>query len=122
MTDEEYAQMKNHTVIGGTILKDLTLIPNVDLGAKSHHERYDGRGYPEGLEGKNIPLEARIIGIADSFDAMNFTRVYRPKCDLDYIKGELERGRGTQFDPELVDVFIQVCEENQWFRNLKIEN
>lgn len=122
LTDEEYAQMKNHTIIGGTILKDLTLIPNVDLGAKYHHERFDGRGYPEGLKGYDIPLEARIIGIADSFDAMNFSRVYRPKCDLDYVKSELEKGRGTQFDPELVDVFIQVCEENQWFRNLKIED
>lgn len=120
LTDEEYAQMKNHTVIGGTILKDLTLIPNVDLGAKSHHERFDGRGYPEGLSGEDIPLEARIIGIADTFDAMNFSRVYRPKCDLDYVKQELKKGMGTQFDPKLVEVFMEVCEENEWFRELKI--
>lgn len=121
LTDEEYVQMKNHTVMGGDILKDLTLIPNVDLGAKHHHERFDGRGYPEGLCGEDIPLEARIICIADTFDAMNFSRVYRPKCDLDYVKGELLRCKGTQFDPQLVDIFVQVCEENNWFRNLNIE-
>lgn len=119
LTDEEFLQMKNHTVMGGEILKDLTLIPNVDLGAKHHHERFDGRGYPEGLSGEDIPIEARIICIADTFDAMNFTRVYRPKCDLDYVKGELLRCKGSQFDPQLVDVFIQVCEENDWFSHLE---
>lgn len=119
LTDEEFMQMKNHTVIGGEILKDLTLIPNVDLGAKHHHERFDGHGYPEGLSGEDIPIEARIICVADTFDAMNFTRVYRPKCDLDYVKGELLRCKGSQFDPKLVDVFIQVCEENNWFRYLE---
>lgn len=119
LTDEEYIQMKNHTVIGGTILKDLTLIPNVALGAKYHHERYDGKGYPEGLSGKDIPLAARIIGIADTFDAMNFSRVYRPRCDLEYVKSELQKGKGTQFDPDFVEVFIQVCEENEWFRNFE---
>lgn len=121
LTDDEYAQMKMHTTMGGAILKDLTLIPNIDLGATSHHERYDGRGYPEGLSGEDIPLEARIIGIADTFDAMNFSRVYRPKCDLDYVKSEMEKGRGTQFDPNLVDVFIEVCEENNWFRDFEID-
>lgn len=121
LTDEEYAQMKQHTTMGGTILKGLTLIPHIDLGATFHHERYDGRGYPEGLSGEDIPIEARIIGIADAFDAMNFSRVYRPTCDLDYVKSELEKGRGTQFDPELAGIFIEVCEENGWFRNLKID-
>jgi len=122
LTDEEYVEMKNHTVMGGEILKDLTLIPNVDLGAKSHHERYDGRGYPEGLSGEDIPIEARIIGIADTFDAMNFSRVYRKKCDLDYVKGELERGKGTQFDPHLVEVFMEVCQEHNWFRDLNMDD
>lgn len=120
LTEEEYTQMKMHTVTGGKILKDLTLIPNVDLGAKYHHERYDGRGYPEGLIGDAIPMEARIIGIADSFDAMNFSRIYRPRCDLDYVKSEITKGSGTQFDPTIAEAFYQVCEENGWFRDFNI--
>lgn len=111
LTDEEFAEIKRHTVVGGEILHDLTLIPNVALGAKFHHERYDSRGYPTGLEGTDIPLEARIIGIADSFDAMRYRRVYRGECDPNYILGELEKGRGTQFDPELLDIFLKVIEE-----------
>lgn len=121
LTDDEYSQMKMHTTIGGKILKDLTLIPNVDIGATSHHERYDGTGYPENLVGEDIPIEARIIGIADTFDAMNFSRVYRKQCDIDYIKNEFEKGRGTQFDSGLVDVFMTICEENDWFKDLQIE-
>jgi len=117
LTDDEYSEMKNHTVMGGNILKDLTLIPNVDLGAKYHHERFDGRGYPEGIIGSEIPLEARIICVADTFDAMSFSRVYRKRCELDYIKSEFEKGRGTQFDPEILDAFIKICDRNDWFRD-----
>lgn len=118
LTDEEYEQMKKHTTIGSEILKDLTLIPNIALGAKYHHERYDGKGYPEGLKGEEIPIEARIICVADSFDAMAFKRIYRPKCDLEYIKSELIKGKGTQFDPQLIDVFLEVCEQNNWFQEM----
>jgi len=121
LSDDEYSQMKQHTVIGGNILKGLTLIPNVDLGAAHHHERYDGNGYPEKLKGENIPIEARIIGIADAFDAMSFSRVYRQKCDLDYVKNEIIKGKGSQFDPKITDAFIQVCDENNWFRDFKID-
>ena len=111
LTDEEYEQIKRHTTTGGEILHELTLIPHVDLGAEFHHERYDSRGYPSGLAGTDIPFEARIIGIADSFDAMRYRRIYRGECDPDYILGELNKGRGTQFDPELLDVFLEVIEE-----------
>lgn len=111
LTDEEYEQIKRHTTAGGKILHELTLIPHVDLGAEFHHERYDSRGYPSGLAGTDIPFEARIIGIADSFDAMRYRRIYRGECDPDYILGELNKGRGTQFDPELLDVFLEVIEE-----------
>ncbi len=111
LTDEEYELMKQHTVFGGEILKDLSLVPGVDIGAKYHHERYDGKGYPTGLSGTNIPVEARIIGIADAFDAMNSNRVYRKACKKEYIISELERGRGTQFDPDLTDAFITVAKE-----------
>lgn len=113
LTDEEFNQIKKHTVVGGEILSGLTLIPNVALGAKFHHERYDSRGYPSGLEGEQIPIEARIICIADSFDAMRYKRIYRGECDPEYILSELKKGRGTQFDPDLLDIFLQVVEEEK---------
>ena len=111
LTDEEYEAIKQHAVIGGEILKDLTLLPNASIGAVSHHERYDGTGYPYGLKGAQIPLEARIIGIADAFDAMNSSRVYRSKMMPGYILKELQAGRGRQFDPELLDKFLPIAEQ-----------
>jgi energy-coupling factor transport system substrate-specific component len=98
--------MKTHVEIGGEILKDFTTIKNVAEGAKYHHERYDGSGYNCGLKGKEIPLTARIIGIADAFDAMTSNRVYRPAMSMDRVIEELHKGRGTQFDPELVDILL----------------
>ena len=106
LTDKEYAIMKTHVTSGAEILKDFTLIEHVVEGAKYHHERYDGSGYPDGLSGKDIPLYGRIIAIADAFDAMTANRVYRKRLDFDYVLGELHRGRGTQFDPELLDLFL----------------
>ena len=79
-------------------------------GALYHHERYDGRGYVNGLEGEEIPLNARIIGIADAFDAMTANRVYRKKLDFGFVLSELEKGRGTQFDPQLVDIMLKLIE------------
>lgn len=111
LTDEEYEAIKQHTVIGGEILKDLTLLPNASIGAVSHHEKYDGTGYPYGLKGSQIPLEARIIGIADAFDAMNSSRVYRSKMLPKTILEELQAGRGCQFDPELLDKFLPIAEQ-----------
>ena len=84
-------------------------------GAEYHHERYDGRGYPKGLKGQEIPLFARIIGVADAFDAMTANRVYRKQLDFDYVLGELEKGRGTQFDPQFVDILLELI------RNGKID-
>lgn len=80
-------------------------------GALYHHERYDGKGYVHGLKGEEIPLNARIIGIADAFDAMTANRVYRKKLDFDFVLGELKKGRGTQFDPKLVDIMLALIEE-----------
>lgn len=111
LTPEEREVIKQHTVIGGEILKDLTLLPNASIGAVSHHERYDGTGYPYGLKGKQIPLEARIIGIADAFDAMNSSRVYRARITPKKIMQELRDGRGCQFDPELLDRFLPIAEK-----------
>lgn len=111
LTDEEYAMMKSHVQIGAEILKNFTWIDHVSDGALYHHERYDGKGYVHGLKGTEIPLNARIIGIADAFDAMTANRVYRKKLDLDYVLGELKKGRGTQFDPELVDILLALIDD-----------
>lgn len=111
LTDEEYATMKTHVLVGGEILKDFSLIPHIQEGAMYHHERYDGKGYCKGLSGENIPEYARIIGIADAFDAMTSNRVYRKKLDMDYVLGEMKKGCGTQFDPRFVKIFLELLEE-----------
>ena len=111
LTDEEYAEMKSHVTRGAEILKDFTLVEHVEEGARYHHERYDGRGYPDGLKGNEIPLFARIIGVADAFDAMTSNRVYRNHMDTDYVMTEMIRGRGTQFDPEALDAFKRLVDK-----------
>ena len=108
LTKKEFEIMKTHVDIGGEILKDFTTIKNVADGAKYHHERFDGSGYNCGLKGTEIPLTARIIGIADAFDAMTSNRVYRPAMSMDSVISELKNGRGTQFDPELVDILLDL--------------
>lgn len=113
LTDEEYDIMKSHVVKGGEILKSFTLIEHVEEGALYHHERYDGKGYVHGLKGEEIPLNARIIGIADTFDAMTANRVYRKQLDMDYVIGELKRCSGTQFDPKLVDIMLRLIDEGK---------
>lgn len=110
LTDEEYQIMKSHTLIGAEILHDFTLLDNVIDGALYHHERYDGRGYPTGLRGEEIPYYGRIIGVADAFDAMTANRVYRRQMDFGYVLNEMKKGRGTQFDPHIVDVFLLLIE------------
>ncbi|MDO5155159.1 MAG: two-component regulator propeller domain-containing protein [Eubacteriales bacterium] len=111
LTDEEYALMKTHVDKGAEILKGFTIVKNVDLGTRFHHERYDGNGYPKGLKGEEIPIQARIIGIADAFDAMTSNRVYRQKLELDVVMEEMRRCSGTQFDPELTKVFLKLIED-----------
>lgn len=111
LTDEEYKIMKTHVTLGADILKDFTLIDNVNIGALYHHEKYDGTGYCYGLKGEDIPIEARIIGIADAFDAMTANRVYRKQLDIDYVTNELKRCSGTQFDPKLVKIMLSLMDE-----------
>lgn len=113
LDDKEYEIMKSHVVIGAEILKDFTLIENVWEGALYHHERYDGKGYVSGLKGEEIPLNARIIGIADAFDAMTANRVYRKKLELPVVLEELKKGRGTQFDPRCVDTLLELIQEGK---------
>ena len=113
LTDEEYAVMKSHVEIGAEILKDFTLVDNVWEGALYHHERYDGKGYVSGLKGEEIPINARIIGIADAFDAMTANRVYRKKLDFQVVLEEIKKGRGTQFDPQCVDILLKLIQEGK---------
>jgi len=111
LNDEEYKIMKTHVTRGAEILKDFTLIKNVNYGVLYHHEKYDGTGYCQGLKGEEIPIEARIIGIADTFDAMTANRVYRKGLALEVVIEELKRCKGTQFDPNLVDIMLELIDE-----------
>lgn len=111
LTDEEYLLMKSHVSRGAEILKDFTLVENVTDGVLYHHERYDGKGYVCGLKGDEIPLTARIIAIADAFDAMTANRVYRKRLTMPVVVDELKRCRGTQFDPLITDIMLGLIEE-----------
>lgn len=111
LSSEEFNVIKKHPVIGHDILKDIHMISGVGEGALYHHERYDGRGYPYGLKGEEIPYYARIIGIADAYDAMTSNRIYRPKLTQERVIEEFEKGRGTQFDPGLTDLFLEMLRE-----------
>lgn len=111
LTDVEFRLIKEHTMMGAEILNDFKMFPNVSVGAKYHHERYDGKGYPEGLAGESIPLVARVIGVVDSYDAMTSNRVYRRRLGDDVVLQELLKGKGTQWDPELVDIFVELLQE-----------
>lgn len=111
LTDEEFALMKQHTIAGNEILKDIDMIPGVDIGTKYHHERYDGRGYPDGLKGEDIPYIARIIAVADSYDAMTSNRVYRKHLSYEQVMSELDKGKGTQFDPVIAQTMERLIKE-----------
>lgn len=122
LTNVEFELIKNHTTMGAEILKDIKMFPNVSVGAKHHHERYDGKGYPSGLKGDEIPEVARVIGIVDSYDAMTSNRVYRKRLQDEVVKQELIKGRGTQFDPYLVDQFMELLEEGSMQSNIPEED
>ncbi len=113
LTDDEYELMKQHTVIGADILKDIKMFQGIEVGARYHHEKYDGTGYPDRIAGDDIPYISRIIAVADAFDAMTSNRVYRKRLDLDYVVEELKRCSGSQFDPAIVDVLIRMIEEKR---------
>lgn len=111
--DHDNEIIKSHTIHGSEILSHFKSLPNVNEGARYHHERYDGKGYPEGKKGDEIPLIARIICVADSFDAMNSNRVYRKKLTKDDIVNEIEKNKGTQFDPEIADIFLKLLKNGK---------
>lgn len=113
LTDVEFDLIKSHTVVGAEILKNMVAVPNAAEVARYHHERFDGRGYPSNISGSAIPINARIVCIADSFDAMSSDRIYRKALKREVIIDELVKGRGTQFDPELLDVFLNLYENHK---------
>ena len=92
------------------MVKNFSSIPGIRDGALYHHERYDGKGYPTGRKGTQIPLIARIICVADSYDAMNSDRVYRKRLSHEEILKELQDGKGTQFDPKIAQAFIELLD------------
>ncbi len=106
LTAEEFAEIKKHPVIGAEILGEIKQLKEVIPGVKYHHERYDGKGYPEGLSGENIPLIARIIAVTDAYDAMTSDRPYRKGLAKEIADKELVRLKGQQFDPQCVDAFL----------------
>lgn len=112
LTKEEFAIIKTHTTKGAELLSDFTSIPRTDMtaGAMYHHERYDGTGYPQGKKGMNIPLIGRIICVADSYDAMSSDRYYRSRLSREARVRELKKNSGTQFDPRIVAVFLNLME------------
>lgn len=113
LNDEEFEQIKKHPVLGDKILKKIREMPKLAIGARWHHERYDGTGYPDGLAGKDILEEARIIAVADSYDAMTSNRSYRGFLPQEKVREEIEKGKGTQFDPVFADIMLQIMDEDK---------
>ncbi len=108
LSDEEYSQIKNHPMIGVHMLGDAAIFTDILPIVKHHHERYDGRGYPSQLVGEDIPYVARIAAVADTFDAMTSKRSYRDSLPIDVVRAEIERCSGTQFDPNIAKVFLDI--------------
>ena len=112
LTEEEFSEIKKHPLMGAEILKNITEFPKLVTGARWHHERYDGRGYPDGISGEGIPFEARIIAVADAYDAMSSQRSYREVLPQAYVIGEMEKGKGTQFDPVFAEIMLDMIRED----------
>ncbi|MBR1486569.1 MAG: HD domain-containing protein, partial [Synergistaceae bacterium] len=113
LTDEEFAKIKAHPSVGYEILRNVTELPALATGARWHHERYDGRGYPDKLSGLDIPEEARIIAVADAYDAMTSNRSYRGVMPQEKVREHILNGKGTQFDPKFADVMLKMIDEDK---------
>lgn len=112
LTDEEYTSMKQHTTIGSAILSHVNEMPELVSAARHHHERYDGKGYPDGLSGNDIPEKVRIIAVADAYDAMTSKRSYRDALPQDRVRHEIASGRGSQFDPVFADIMLNMIDDD----------
>ena len=113
LTDEEYNLIKEHALMGAKILKNIVEMPSLVTGARFHHERYDGNGYPDHLKEIAIPEEARIIAVADAYDAMSSRRSYRGIMPQEKVREEILKGKGTQFDPVFADIMLQMMDEDK---------
>ena len=116
LTDEEYEIIKTHPVMGNQILTSISEYPYISIGAHYHHERYDGKGYPDGLKGDDIPEIARIISVADAYDAMTSTRSYRNTVPQQIAREEIVKGAGTQFDPEIAMIMRRIIDEDNEYK------
>ena len=112
LTDEEFGMIKKHPIKGAEILATVSEMPKLVTGARWHHERFDGNGYPDGLKGEDIPEEARIIAVADAYDAMTSHRSYRDIIPQDHVKSEIEKGMGTQFDEKFARIMLDMIAED----------
>ncbi len=116
LTEEEYNVIRSHPKIGAEILGNISELPDISIGAHWHHEHYDGTGYPDNLMGKEIPEVARIIGVADAYDAMSSRRSYRDVLPQEVVRGEIEKGKGTQFDPVIAEYMITMIDEDGGYK------
>jgi len=116
LTPHEYSSIKAHPIIGSSILSSVREMEELQVGARSHHERYDGTGYPDGLAGKAIPEKARIIAVADVYDAMTSKRSYRDILPQSVVRDELVKIRGTQLDPVFTDIMLKMIDEDVDYR------
>ena len=121
LTDGEFDLIKIHPITGYHILREISEYGDMAIAAKYHHERYDGKGYPNGLVGENIPETARILGVADAYDAMTSNRSYRRGLPQDIVRGEIEKGKGKQFDPNIADVMLQMIDEDTEYKLRQID-
>ena len=113
LTNEEYYVIKSHPSMGADILSEMPEFEDIGIGARWHHERYDGSGYPDGLKGEDIPLNARIISVADAYDAMTSNRSYRTYMPQATVREELIKGKGKQFDPGITDIMLEIMTEDK---------
>jgi HD-GYP domain-containing protein (c-di-GMP phosphodiesterase class II) len=113
LTQEEFERIREHPVVGERMVSHISFLSTAAKIIRHHHERWDGKGYPDGLRGDHIELPARIMAIADSYDAMTTDRSYRRKMPAHQVMDELMKGRGTQFDPECLDLFIKHVAESK---------
>ena len=111
LTDAEFHVMRSHAEIGGEILKDFLALPGIGEGARAHHEKYDGTGYPRGIKGEDISLVARIIGVCDTYDAMSSNRSYRGALNREAIINEIKKYSGSQFDPHIAQIVIDMIND-----------
>lgn len=116
LTNEEFSQIKTHTLTGWSILHQISAMPELAIGARSHHEKFNGTGYPDGLKGTDIPEAARIICVADCYDAMTSTRTYSSPKTQESVRAEFERCSGTQFDPDIAKVMIAMIDDDTEFK------